>query len=362
LIATAETGSGKTVSYLLPILDRLYREATTGLNAVILAPTRELAAQIGHEFRLLTRKSHLTVTVITGGEPMERQLRELRAGVRVLVACPGRFIDHLERGTVSLDRVTTVVIDEADRLLDMGFMPQLRRIMRMMPKERQTMMFSATMDSGVERAAREFLTRPRRVGVGAVAAPPSSIRQIVYPVKLDEKMAMLLEILKRDDVASALIFTRTKVRADRVVKVLTRNRIRAAVIHGDRSQNQRTTALAGFRAGKYRILVATDIAARGLDIPDVSHVINFDLPEESENYIHRIGRTARMGRSGEALSLVTPEERQYLGHIERVLGKKLERSQLPGFESPEIMPSKPVTLFSSSHLRRSTSRQRVRAY
>ena len=361
LVATAETGSGKTAAYLLPLIDRLHRKRATGLSAMVLAPTRELAAQIGREFDILARNTRIRAAVVVGGESMGRQLHELRSGAQVLVACPGRLIDHLERGTVKLDRVEVVVIDEADRMLDMGFLPQLRRIMRMVPRQRQTMMFSATMATGVEQIAREFLKEPARVNIGDMSAPPSSIRQTVYPVTLDNKGSMLLEILKRDEVDSAIVFTRTKSRADRVAKLLVRNSIKAVAIHGDRSQGQRTAALAGFRAGTYRVMVATDVAARGLDIPDVSHVINFDLPDASESYIHRIGRTARMGKAGEALSLVTPEERASLGQIERILGKKLDRESVPGFDAPEITAPKPVTIFRSSRMRGRSSRTRRRA-
>ena len=362
LVATAETGSGKTAAFLLPMLDRLHGSRTGGVSALILAPTRELAAQIGREFDLLSRNTRLRAAVIVGGESMTRQVDALRSGAQVVVACPGRLIDHVERGTVKLDRIELVVIDEADRLLDMGFLPQLRRILRMVPKQRQTLMFSATMDAGVEMVAREFLRDPARLNVGEVCAPPASIRQAIYPVTLENKGPLLLELLKRGDVDSAIVFTRTKSRADRVAKMLVRNRIRAVAIHGDRSQQQRNAALAGFRKRAYQVLVATDVAARGLDIPDVSHIINFDLPDVSETYVHRIGRTARMGKPGEALSLVTPEERLSLGEIERMLGKTLDRATVAGFDAPQIVARKPVTIFRSSAMRRRPLRNRLRAH
>jgi len=362
LVATAETGSGKTAAFLLPMLDRLHGSRTGGVSALILAPTRELAAQIGREFDLLSRNTRLRAAVIVGGESMTRQVDALRSGAQVVVACPGRLIDHVERGTVKLDRIELVVIDEADRLLDMGFLPQLRRILRMVPKQRQTLMFSATMDAGVEMVAREFLRDPARLNVGEVCAPPASIRQAIYPVTLENKGPMLLELLQRGGVDSAIVFTRTKSRADRVAKMLVRNRIRAVAIHGDRSQQQRNAALAGFRKRAYQVLVATDVAARGLDIPDVSHIINFDLPDASETYIHRIGRTARMGKAGEALSLVTPEERFSLGEIERMLGQKVERATVAGFDAPQIVARKPVTIFRSSAMRRRPSHNHVRTH
>ncbi len=362
LIATAETGSGKTAAFLLPMIERLHGKIAAGgkpapASALILTPTRELAAQIAREFGMLARNTRLRAALIVGGESMSGQMRDLRAGAQVLIACPGRLNDHLERGTIKLDRVEMVVLDEADRMLDMGFLPQLRRIMRTVPRQRQTLMFSATMAAGVAIVAREFLRNPERIEVGEKAAPPVSIRQTIFPCIQDSKPSMLLELLNRDEVESAIVFTRTRSRAERVGKHLARNGIKAAVIHGDRSQNQRNAALSGFRARHFRVMVATDVASRGLDIPHVSHVINYDLPEESENYIHRIGRTARMGRPGEAFSLVTPEERMSLGRLERSLGTKIEREQVEGFDAPEITPPKPATIFRSSSMRRSNRRR-----
>ena len=362
LIATAETGSGKTAAYLIPLIDKLHGKRTGhhrhangsghaphAIRAMVLVPTRELAAQVAKEFGILARNTRLKAALIVGGDSMNRQLHELRTGASVLVACPGRLNDHLERGTVKLNDVEIVVLDEADRMLDMGFLPQIRRVMRAVPTKRQTLMFSATMGSGVAQVAREFLNDPEHVNVGEKAAPPSTIRQTIFPVTAENKGAMLIEILKRDDVESAIVFTRTRTRADRVARMLVRSGVKAVAIHGDRSQSQRNAALAGFRSRNYRVMVATDVAARGLDIPDVSHVINYDLPDESENYIHRIGRTARMGKSGEAFSLVTPEERAMLGRLERTLGKELERETVEGFEAPQITAPKPVTLFRSGH-------------
>ncbi len=362
LVATAETGSGKTAAFLLPLIERLHGKVKAGhkpvpASALILTPTRELAAQIAREFGLLARQTRLRAALIVGGESMGAQIRDLRAGAQVLIACPGRLNDHLERGTVKLDRAEIVVLDEADRMLDMGFLPQLRRIMRVVPQNRQTLMFSATMGSGVGLVAREFLHNAERIEVGEKAAPPVSIRQTIFPVTQDSKPSMLLELLSREEVESAIVFTRTRSRAERVGKFLARNGVKAAIIHGDRSQNQRNAALSGFRARHFRVMVATDLASRGLDIPHVSHVINYDLPEESENYIHRIGRTARMGRAGDAFSLVTPEERMALGRLERSLGNKLEREQVEGFDAPDITPPKPVTIFRSSSMRRSPRRR-----
>jgi len=359
VVATAETGSGKTAAFLIPLIDRLHREQVRGASLLVIEPTRELAAQVGREFQLLARHTALRATVIVGGESMRRQIDDIRKGVQVLIGCPGRLNDHLERGALTLDRVAAIVIDEADRLLDMGFMTQVRRIMQMAPDQRQTLMFSATMSSAAVSMACEFLHDPARVTVGEKPLPPASISQTLCPVTQLDKSAILLEILKRPEICSAIVFTRTKSRADRVTKALRRCGIRAAVIHGDLSQTQRSAALLGFRKRAYRVMVATDVAARGLDIPGVSHVINFDLPEEPDAYIHRIGRTARIGREGRAISLVAPEDRASLGRIERTLGVTLERESIEGFDQPEITAPKPVKLFSSqSH--RSHCRPRLR--
>ena len=307
----------------------------------MLAPTRELAFQIGEEFRLLSCNTRLRVAVIVGGESIDRQIRELRAGVQLLVACPGRLVDHIDRGTVRLNRIELVVLDEADRMLDMGFLPQLRRVLRTVRKPHQTLMFSATMNTEIERIGSEFLSNPVRVRAGSIATPPSAIKQAVYGATAENKVQLLMHLLGGDGVSSSIVFTRTKSRADRVAKVLVRNHFKAVAIHGDRSQNQRNAALAGFRKGQHTVLVATDVAARGLDIPDVSHVINFDLPEEPSSYIHRIGRTARMGKSGTALSLVMPEDKYSLRGIERALGVSLERGKLSGFRAPDLAPNGP---------------------
>ncbi|HLX06123.1 MAG TPA: DEAD/DEAH box helicase [Candidatus Binatus sp.] len=362
VVATAETGSGKTAAFLIPTIDRLHRKHTRHLGALVIMPTRELAAQAAREFDLIARHTHIRCATVVGGESERHQIDAIRKGAQVLVACPGRLIDFIERGIVKLDKIEVVIIDEADRLLDMGFLPQLRRVMKMVPKNRQTMMFSATMASGPEMIAREFLTNPERVTVGGTkAAPPSQIRQSIYPVTLENKGPVLLEILKRPEVESAIVFTRTKSRADRVAKLLIRANIKAVQIHGDRSQSQRNAALAGFRSKKFRVMVATDVAARGLDIPDVSHVINFDLPDETEGYIHRIGRTARMGKAGEAISLVTQEERVNLARLERTLGNALDREHVEGFEKIEIHAPKPVTVFRSSGARNRSTRNRPRS-
>ncbi len=358
LVVTAETGSGKTAAFLIPLIDRLHREHATGQRAVIITPTRELAAQVAREFDLLARHTKLRSTVIVGGESMRRQIAELRGGAQVLITCPGRLIDLMEQGEARIGEVEIVVIDEADRLLDMGFLPQLRRIMRAVPRDRQTMMFSATMGPGPEIMAREFLRDPERISIGLKSTPPSSIRQTILPVRMADKEPMLLEVLGREDVKSAIVFVRTRARADHLGRMLIRNRVRTAIIHGERSQAERNEALKSFRRGTCRVMVATDVASRGLDIPDVTHVINFDLPEDAESYIHRVGRTARMGREGEAISLVTPEERVALTQIERTLGEQLKREQVEGFDSPELKSLKPAVLFSTTRGPRNRPRSR----
>ncbi|HTY54365.1 MAG TPA: DEAD/DEAH box helicase [Candidatus Binataceae bacterium] len=352
LIATAATGSGKTAAFLLPILDRLHRNPSHGIGALILAPTRELASQIALEFQRLSVGPHMRAAVIVGGASMVQQIRELRNGAQVVVACPGRLVDHLERGTIKLDQVKVVVIDEADRMLDMGFLPQLRRVLRAVRKPRQSLMFSATMDSEVERVAREFLSDPVKVRMNDTATPPAAIRQAIYPVTQQNKAQILSRLLRREGVSSAIVFARTRSRADRVTEMLARDRISVVAIHGGRSQNQRNAALAGFRSGHYSVLIATDIAARGLDIPDVSHVVNFDLPEAPDTYIHRIGRTARMGKSGEALSLVMPEDGKSLRGIERTLGVKLERARVSEIATAELDTAAPEPAIRQSIARR----------
>ncbi len=360
VIATAETGSGKTAAFLIPLIDRLHREGAGSPAMLVIEPTRELAAQVAREFRLLARHTRLRAAVIVGGESMRRQIDELRSGAQVLIACPGRLLDHLERGHLKLDSLKAVVIDEADRLLDMGFMPQVRSIMKLAPRERQTVMFSATMGSAAELMSREFLRKPERVSIGETSTPPVAIAQSVCTVSHTDKEAILMSILERPETESAIVFTRTKSRTDRVARNLKRRGVKAVAIHGDLSQSQRTAALAGFRRRAYRVMVATDVAARGLDIPGVSHVINYDLPDEPENYIHRIGRTARMGCEGRAISLVTPEERMGLGRIERTLGITLEREIVEGFTQPEISAPKPIKLFRSGGSRAPRNRPRSR--
>jgi ATP-dependent RNA helicase RhlE len=326
VIGSAATGTGKTLAFALPILERL--EGKHGTRALILAPTRELALQIGAELERFGHGRHVRSAVVIGGVGMNPQIQAFQRGVEVIVATPGRLNDHLDQGTARLDQIEILVLDEADRMLDMGFLPQLRRILQHLPKKRQSLLFSATMAGEVQEFAREHLQHPVRVEVARSGATAERAEQQVFLVGEEEKVALLLALLGQDEL-STLVFTRTKRRADRVGKALARGGHQVAVIHADRSQAQRRQALEGFRAGKYRVLVATDIAARGIDVAEIGHVINFDLPHVPEDYVHRIGRTARAEASGRASSFASPEEHDLLRGIEKFTRKAVERAAVP---------------------------------
>jgi len=329
VIGTAATGTGKTLAFALPILERL--EGKRGTRALILAPTRELALQIGAELERFGHGRHLRSAVVIGGVGMHPQIQAFQRGVEVIVATPGRLNDHLDQGTARLDQIEMLVLDEADRMLDMGFLPQLRRILRHVPKKRQSLLFSATMAGEVQEFAREHLQHPVRVEVARSGTTAERAEQQVFLVGEEEKVALLLALLEQDDL-STLVFTRTKRRADRVGKALARGGHQVAVIHADRSQAQRRHALEGFRQGKHRVLVATDIAARGIDVAEIGHVINFDLPHVPEDYVHRIGRTARAEASGRASSFASPEEHGLLAGIEKFTRRAVERKAVPRHE------------------------------
>src|SRR5712664_3822868 len=326
VIGSAATGTGKTLAFALPILERL--EGKHGTRALILAPTRELALQIGAELERFGHGRHVRSAVVIGGVGMNPQTQAFQRGVEVIVATPGRLNDHLDQGTARLDQIEILVLDEADRMLDMGFLPQLRRILQHLPKKRQSLLFSATMAGEVQEFAREHLQHPVRVEVARSGATAERAEQQVFLVGEEEKVALLLALLGQDEL-STLVFTRTKRRADRVGKALTRGGHHVAVIHADRSQAQRRHALEGFRAGKYRVLVATDIAARGIDVAEIGHVINFDLPHVPEDYVHRIGRTARAEASGRASSFASPEEHDLLRGIEKLTRRSVTRAAVP---------------------------------
>ena len=331
IIGSAQTGTGKTAAFALPILTKLDRHAP-GPRALILEPTRELAAQVETAIRDFARFTNLKVTVVYGGVGYGRQLDELRAGTDVLAATPGRLLDHLERGTVRLDKVQFLVLDEADRMLDMGFLPDVRRIVDRCPRQRHTSLFSATIPPQIETLIQWAMRNPETIEIGARRTPAETVKHVIYPVSDSQKSDLLLELLKRVNYNSVLIFCRTKHGADRVVGLLKRNNHAVAVLHSNRTQKEREQALQGFRSGKFEVLVATDIAARGLDIADVSHVINYDVPQHPEDYIHRIGRTGRAEAHGDAFTIMTAEDGSHVFAIERFISQKIPRVKLENFD------------------------------
>ncbi len=333
ILACAMTGSGKTYAFLLPILHQLLAKPRGSTRALVLTPTRELAAQILESMNDLTIHTPLTGAAVFGGVGMGPQEHAFRTGVDVLIATPGRLLDHFRQPYAKLDQLEFLVLDEADRMLDMGFLPEIKKILRHLPsKKRQTLFFSATMPAPIAALSQEMLNKPITLNLQRQAAPAKGITQAVYPVSQDLKSALLVELLKRGDMPQALVFTRTKHRANRLASQLVTNGIKAERIHGNRSQSQRTQALAGFKDGAYQVLVATDIAARGIDVEALGHVVNFDVPVAAEDYIHRVGRTARAEATGEAFTFVSPEEEGELKQIERAIGKQLPRVTVPGFD------------------------------
>jgi ATP-dependent RNA helicase RhlE len=332
VLACAMTGSGKTAGFLLPIMQRLLGRPRGTTRALVLAPTRELAAQIDEHRQELGRHTRLTGAAIFGGVGYGPQEQALRRGVDIVVATPGRLLDHLGQAYARLAGLEVVVLDEADRMLDMGFLPDIRRVLERLPARRQTLCFSATMPPPIVALAREILRDPVRIAVERPAAPATGITHTAYPVAAELKSRLLLTLLGRPDTRSVLAFTRTKHRANRLAEFLGRHGVRVERIHGNRSQTQRTQALAGFKSGRFQVLVATDIAARGIDIDALSHVVNFDVPPLPEDYIHRVGRTARAEARGDALTLVAPGEEADLRTIERAIGIRLSRVTLPDFD------------------------------
>ena len=332
VLACAVTGSGKTAAFVLPILHRLAASRRGVTRALVLAPTRELAAQIDEHRRQLARHVGVAGAAVFGGVGMEPQEQAFRRGVDVLVATPGRLLDHFRFPYARLQGLEVLVLDEADRMLDMGFLPDIRRILKHLPARRQTLLFSATMPPPIVELAREMLRDPVTINIERPAAPAAGITHTAYAVPQELKSRLLVELLKGPGVRSVLAFTRTKHRANRLAEFLVRHHVRADRIHGNRSQSQRTQALARFKEGHIRVLVATDIAARGIDISELSHVVNFDVPGLPEDYIHRVGRTARVEAIGDALTLVSPAEEGDLRAIERAVGTRIKRVTLPGFD------------------------------
>jgi len=331
IMGLAQTGTGKTAAFTLPIVQRLLGGPRRA-RALILTPTRELAVQVKESFAKYAEHSGLVIVDIYGGVPLGPQEQALRTGVDVIVATPGRLLDHMERQNVAFDDLEVLVLDEADRMLDMGFAPQLNRIVAEIPKYRQTLLFSATMPPEVEALARKYLRKPIVVQVGMRTQAASTVTHAVYPVPRDRKSDLLIELLRQTELDSVLVFTRTKHGADKVVRNLESEGISALAMHSEKSQGQRTDALDRFRKGTIRVLVATDIAQRGLDIAGISHVINYDVPAQAEDYVHRIGRTGRAAATGDAFTFMAADEISMVRLIERTLGQPIPRISVPGYD------------------------------
>jgi ATP-dependent RNA helicase RhlE len=330
LVGASQTGTGKTAAFALPLLTNLKEHGK--LRVLILEPTRELAAQVETAFRDYSRFSNIRTTVIYGGVGYGQQLTELKSGTDILVATPGRLLDHIEQGNVKLDTIQHLVLDEADRMLDMGFMPDVRRIIDLIPRERQTLLFSATMPPEIAKLTEWALREPEKIEIGGRRSPAETVTHALYPVAAVQKFELLLEILERTHYHSVLIFSRTKVNADRISARLESAGHTVAVMHSNRSQGERTEALEGFRSGKYEVMVATDIAARGIDISTITHVINYDVPQHPDDYVHRIGRTGRAKTEGDAFTLMTAEEGPDVAAIERFIGQEIPRKKLDNFK------------------------------
>jgi ATP-dependent RNA helicase RhlE len=339
LIATAQTGTGKTAAFALPILQKLLFGKRSVARALIVAPTRELAEQILQNFRALTPGTRLRTASIYGGVGSAMQLRALKDGTEILVACPGRLLDHIRQGNADLSQIEILVLDEADHMLDMGFFPSIREILRHVPQERQTLMFSATFPPEIEKLAKDSMSEPQRVAIG-ISRPTETVQHALYPVANHLKTPLLSRILKEINSESVLVFTRTKHRAQKLTHQLEREGYNVTTLHSNRSQVQRQTAINGFRDGKYQVMVATDIAARGIDVQSVSHVINYDMPDTSDAYTHRIGRTGRAQRSGDAFTFVTNEDNAQIRTLEKVMGETLQRKFLPEFDYHAPAPAR----------------------
>ncbi|MDQ6700171.1 MAG: DEAD/DEAH box helicase [Acidobacteriota bacterium] len=338
VVATAQTGTGKTLAFVIPLLESLSKQPITpGVRAVILSPTRELAIQISEVLAKLAAGTSLRAAVVVGGLSEKTQLQAIRKGAQILVATPGRLNDFMERRLVNLSAVSVLVLDEADRMLDMGFLPTIQTIMGTMPAERQTLFFSATIETSVAHLINKHLRNPVRIAVGSAIKPPDHIDLHVYEVEMDRKLSLLQYMLK-EEAGSFLVFARTKHGAERLAKKLASEGVKATSIHGDRTQNQRNQALKGFQQGYYRVLVATDVAARGIHVEGISHVVNYDLPQVPEDFIHRVGRTGRAGAKGTASTFGTRSERREVSNIERTLNIRLTRRAVFGEALPEIRP------------------------
>src|SRR5256885_5660019 len=330
VIVSAQTGTGKTAAFALPILSRLQHRANV-TRALVLEPTRELAAQVETAIRDLARFTNIGIAVVFGGVGYGRQTEALKGGVDIVVATPGRLLDHLQQGTCQLNHVQYLVLDEADRMLDMGFLPDVRRIAQKCPSNRQTMLFSATIPPEIESLIKWAMKSPHTIEIGARRSPASTVKHVVYAVAENQKADLLRALLDKVHYESVIVFCRTKNRADRIGHLLKKNNHAVAVLHSNRTQREREQALRGFREGRYEVLVATDIAARGLDVPEVSHVINFDVPQHPEDDVHRMGRTGRAESKGDAFTIMVAEDASHMAAIERFIGQKIERIKLEGF-------------------------------
>ena len=339
VMGLAQTGTGKTAAFVLPILERLLQGPRGKVRALIVAPTRELAEQIHVAIVALGRDTKLRSATIYGGVGVNPQIQKLRSGVEIIVACPGRLLDHLQQKTADLSHVEVLVLDEADRMFDMGFLPDIKKILKYVPAKRQTLLFSATMPDDIRRLAHDILRDPVTVQVGHTA-PANTVAHALYPVEPHLKTALLLELLRHTNTESVLVFTRTKHRAKRIGQQLEKAGYKAASLQGNLSQNKRQAALDGFRDGSFQILVATDIAARGIDVSTISHVINYDIPDTADAYTHRIGRTGRAAKTGDAFTLVSREDEDIVRTIERVMGAKLERRTVKDFDYARSAPSR----------------------
>jgi len=339
VMGLAQTGTGKTAAYALPLLNRLMDKKRGRVRALILAPTRELAEQIHQDINILGGQTRLRCITLYGGVGLNPQAQKLKRGVEIIVACPGRLIDHINRGNLDFSFLEVLVLDEADQMLDMGFAPDIRRILKSLPCERQTLMFSATMPGEIRQLAGEVLCKPVTVQVGNTA-PADTVSHLHFPVSQDLKTPLLLRILRDTQIKSVLVFTRTKQRAKRLSETLSKAGYGSTSLQGNLSQGRRQAALNGFRSGKFQILVATDIAARGIDVSKVSHVVNYDVPDTSDAYIHRIGRTGRAEQRGEAFNLVTSDDYGIIRSIDRILGSQVEQRTLPDFDyGPSTSPT-----------------------
>ncbi|HMK48689.1 MAG TPA: DEAD/DEAH box helicase [Thermodesulfovibrionales bacterium] len=339
VMGLAQTGTGKTAAFVLPMLERLMRGERGRVRALIIAPTRELSEQIHEAIVTMGQQTRLRSVTVYGGVGINPQIHQLRSGAEIVVACPGRLLDHISQNTINLSHVEMLVLDEADRMFDMGFLPDVRKIISHVPSRRQTLLFSATMPDDIRRLAAEVLHSPVTVQINA-SAPANTVTHALFPVRQHLKTALLLELLKHTDTDSVLVFTRTKHRARRVGQQLEKAGFRAASLQGNLSQNRRQAALDGFRNGSYQILVATDIAARGIDVSCISHVINYDMPDTTDSYTHRIGRTGRAEKTGDAFTFVTREDEASVRSIEDVLGEKIERRTLKGFDYEKAAPAR----------------------